>query len=344
MKLISVITPCFNEEDNVEEMHQAIRKIFAAHPEYDYEHIFIDNASKDRTPAMLREIARSDPRVKVILNARNFGHIRSPYHGLLQMSGDAAILIACDFQDPPELIHEFLKKWEEGFKTVQAVKETSSESAAMFAIRSAYYNLVSWLSEIELAKNSTGFGLYDRVVIDALREINDPYPYFRGLISNVGFESAKIVFHQPKRRRGITKNNFYTLYDMAMLGITNHSKVPLRVSTMIGFVMSAISFILAVSYLFLKLIFWYRFQAGTAPILIGLLLFSSVQLFFTGILGEYIGAILTQVQKRPLVIEKERINFNLSRIRPATEAISEKPHESTLEVEANGGTGAASKG
>ncbi|MEO5968914.1 MAG: glycosyltransferase family 2 protein, partial [Bdellovibrionia bacterium] len=277
---------------------------------YTYEHIFIDNDSKDKTAPILRVLAEKNKNVKIILNNRNFGHIRSPYYGLLQCTGEAAILMAADFQDPPFLIKDFLKKWDEGYKVVIAVKTASEESRVMYFIRKVYYKLISKLSEIELNQNYTGFGLYDRIVIENLRKIDDPYPYFRGLISELGFSSFKIPFKQPLRKRGISANNFYSLYDMAMLGITNHSKVPLRIATMAGFLMSAISLFMAVTYLALKLIFWNTFGFGLAPILIGLFLFSSVQLFFIGILGEYIGSIHTYVQHRPLVIEKERINFS----------------------------------
>jgi glycosyltransferase involved in cell wall biosynthesis len=308
-KMISIVSPCFNEEDNVEALHEAVKKVFEGLPGYTFEHIFIDNASRDQTQAILRKMAAADPTVKAIFNTRNFGHIRSPYHGLLQAGGDAAILMAADFQDPPALVPELVKKWEEGFKVVLAVKSQSEESPLMFAIRKVYYRLVSRLSEIKLVKNYTGFGLYDRVVIQTLRQVDDPYPYFRGLIMDIGYEAAQLTFTQPTRRRGITKNNFYTLYDMAMLGITNHSKVPLRVATMAGFAMSGLSLLVALAYLAAKLIFWDVFVMGTAPVLIGLFFFSSVQLFFIGLLGEYIGSIHTQVLKRPLVIEKERLNF-----------------------------------
>lgn len=309
MKLISIITPCYNEEENVEAIHKSVQEVFAGLGQYHYEHIFIDNASRDQTPRILRDLAARDSNVKVILNARNFGHIRSPYYATLQAKGDAVIGVVADFQDPPAMIVDFLQKWEEGYKIVLGVKAGAEESFLMYAIRSAYYRLVSRLSDIDLTRNATGFGLYDRQVIDVLRQIDDPYPYFRGLIADIGFESYKIPYRQPQRRRGITKNNFYTLYDLAMLGITNHSKVPLRLATMAGFLMSGVSLFLAFLYLTAKLIFWNRFELGTAPILIGLFFFLSVQLFFIGILGEYIGAIHTQVQKRPLVIEKERLNF-----------------------------------
>ncbi|MSM40037.1 MAG: glycosyltransferase [Geobacter sp.] len=310
MKLISIVTPCYNEEENVAELYRQVREVFASLPAYRYEHIFIDNASRDRTVAILKEIAGQDKNVRIIVNSRNFGHIRSPYHALLQAEGDAVILLVADLQDPPPMIRDFIAKWEEGYKVVLGVKSNSEETPAMFLIRRMYYNLISRLSEIELTKNNTGFGLYDRRVMEALREINDPYPYFRGIVSEIGFEKAIIEYVQPRRKRGITKNNFYTLYDIAMLGITNHSRVPLRIATMLGFAMAALSLLVSLGYLIAKLVFWSTFTAGMAPVVIGLFFFGSVQLFFIGILGEYIGLIYTQVQKRPLVIEKERVNFD----------------------------------
>jgi len=310
MKKISIVTPCFNEEENVEKVYEKVKEVFAGLSEYQYEHIFIDNASKDRTVPILKEIAKRDKNVKIIVNTRNFGHIRSPFYGILQGTGDAVILLVADLQDPPSMIVDFIKRWQEGYKVVLGVKKNSEESSAMFAVRKLYYNLIHKISEIELTKNYTGFGLYDKQVIDILRSIDDPYPYFRGLISDIGFESAKIEYTQPSRKRGITKNNFYTLYDMAMLGITNHSKIPLRLATMLGFLLSFLSLVTAFLFFVAKLVFWERFTLGIAPLVIGLFFFSSVQLFFLGILGEYIGSIHTQVLKRPLVIEKERVNFD----------------------------------
>jgi glycosyltransferase involved in cell wall biosynthesis len=310
-KLISVISGCYNEEDNVRECYEQVKQVFQEIGRYRYEHIFIDNASRDGTVAILRELAAQDKNVKVILNVRNFGHIRSPHHAMLQARGDAVISVVSDLQDPPELIKEFLRKWEEGFKVVIAVKQDSEESIIFFTLRRLYYELVSRLAEIDLNKNATGFGLYDRRFIDILAEMDDPYPYFRGLVSEIGFPVAKIPYHQPVRKRGITSNNFYRLYDMAMLGITNHSKVPLRLATMLGFIVSFLSLVVAAFYLFFKLLFWHQFSLGLAPLVVGLFFFSSVQLFFIGVLGEYIGAIHTQVLKRPLVIEAERINFDI---------------------------------
>lgn len=310
MPLITITTPCFNEEGNVRELFQRVKKVFDGLPNYTYEHIFIDNASKDKTVDILKGIAISNPHVKLIVNARNFGHIRSPMHAVLQAKGDAVIGIVADLQDPPELIPDFIRKWEEGYKIVVGVKAKTEESFFFSVIRKAYYKIIGELSDIEMVQNFTGFGLYDKKVIDILREIDDPYPYFRGLICDIGFERAVILYDQPVRKRGITKNNFYTLYDLAMLGITNHSKVPLRLATMTGFAVAIISLLVAMGYFIYKLIFWSSFSLGIAPLVIGLFFFSSIQLFFIGIIGEYIGSIHTQVLKRPLVIEKERINFD----------------------------------
>ncbi len=308
-KKISIMIACYNEEENVKDMYLKIKEIFSKLPQYSYEHIFIDNASTDRTVPILKELAASDPKLKIIVNTRNFGHIRSPFHGLLQTSGDAVILLAADFQDPPDLIPEFIRKWEEGYSVIAAVKTNSKENPLMFAVRNLYYNLVKKLADVEQTKNFFGFGMYDRKVIDELRKIEDPYPYFRGLINEMGYDKAIVEYVQPRRAKGKTKNNFYTLYDMAMLGFISYSKLPLRMASFLGFGMSLISFAIAMVYLILKLVYWHEFQLGLAPLVIGIFFFSSIQLFFIGILGEYIGAIYTQVKKRPMVVERERINF-----------------------------------
>lgn len=307
-KLISIVTPCYNESENIEELYQRIVATMERLP-YEYEHICIDNASTDDTVAKLKALAAQDRRLKIIVNARNFGHIRSPYHALLQTRGDAAVLIASDLQDPPEMIADFVRKWEEGFKTVLAVKPESQEGALMFFVRKSYYRLISRISEVPLVQNATGAGLFDRAVIDILRQLNDPYPYFRGLLCEIGFPIATVPFTQPRRQRGITKNNFYTLYDIAMLGITNHSKLPLRLMTMAGFAVSLLSLLTALVYLMAKLLFWDFFQVGVAPLLIGIFFFGAIQTFFIGLLGEYIGSIHTKVRNMPLVIENERVNF-----------------------------------
>lgn len=309
MKKISIVSGCFNEAGNVEELVARVAKVMETLPGYDYEQIIIDNASTDGTQEILRKLAAANPKLKVILNARNFGHIRSPYHGLMQASGDAVVALASDLQNPPELIPEMIKKWEAGAKAVVAIKDSSDESPIFFWVRRLYYLLVEGLAEIKIVKNFTGFGLYDRAIIDYCRTVADPYPYFRGQISEIGLPIVEISYHQGARKRGITKNNFFTLYDLAMLGITNHSKVPLRLAAMLGFGMAIMSLFVALVYLIYKLVFWYSLPVGTAPLVIGLFFFASVQLFFIGILGEYIGAIHTQVLKRPLVVEKERINF-----------------------------------
>lgn len=307
-KLISIVTACFNEEDNVEELYHRIAAVMATQP-YDYEHICIDNCSTDGTVNKIKNLAAHDNRLKLIVNARNFGHLRSPYYGMLQSRGDACVLIASDLQDPPEMIAEFISKWEQGYKTVLAVKPESDETSLMFGIRKAYYRLITRISEVPLVPNATGVGLFDRSVVDILRTIQDPYPYLRGLLCEIGFPIATVPFKQPKRLRGITKNNFYTLYDTAMLGITNHSKVPLRLMAMSGFLLAFMSLIVAAFFLLAKLLYWDSFQLGTAPILIGIFFFGAIQAFFIGILGEYIGSIHTQVRNMPLVIEKERVNF-----------------------------------
>lgn len=309
MKHITVLTPCYNEEDNIEEVYRQTQAVFADISTVTYEHLFIDNRSTDRTVEVLRKLAAANPNVKVILNSRNFGHIRSPYHALMQARGDAVITLVADLQDPPQLMREFVEQWLAGAKIVVGVKPSSEESAAMFVIRRIYYRLVSKIADVQLIQNFTGFGLYDRQVLEVLRKIDDPYPYFRGLISEVGFDAVQIPYIQPRRKRGITKNNFYTLYDIAMLGITSHSRVPLRVATLAGFMLSGVSLLISLGYLTTKLLFWNEFSLGMAPLLIGMFFFASVQLFFIGLLGEYVGAILTSVSKRPLVVERERINF-----------------------------------
>jgi len=309
-KHISVITPCYNEEGNVTLLIKTIGDIFEKLPQYTYEHVLIDNCSTDKTPDILREIASINKNVKVIFNERNFGWIRSPFHGLIQCYGDAVIYMVSDFQEPPELIPQFLEKWEEGFKIVIGIKEASKENPLMFALRNFFYKTLSSASDGEATiKNFTGFGLYDQKFISILRNLDDQYPYLRGLVSELGFKRYEIPYKQPKRLSGKSNSNFFKLYDVAILGFTSHSKLPLRLSAFVGFFSAILSLLVAVGYLVYKLIFWYDFSIGIAPMVIGVFFFSSVQLFFIGIIGEYIGAIHTQIRKRPLVIEKERLNF-----------------------------------
>jgi glycosyltransferase involved in cell wall biosynthesis len=309
MRTISIITPCYNEEGNVEELYARVRAVMAKLGRYAYEHIFIDNSSRDATVAVLKSIASRDRNVKVIVNTRNFGHIRSPMHAFLETRGEAVIGIVADLQDPPEMIEDMVVKWEEGYKMVLCIKKTSQENPLMFRIRTNYYRLVQRLSSIQTFENFTGFGLYDRKVVEAVRSFPDAYPYFRGIIAEIGFSHYELNYDQPVRKRGITKNNFYTLYDMAMVGITNLSKVPLRVVTFLGFGCGLLSVIAGFTYLIYKLVFWNNFTVGMAPLVIGLFFLGSVQLVSMGILGEYIGAIHTQVLKRPFVFERERVNF-----------------------------------
>jgi glycosyltransferase involved in cell wall biosynthesis len=308
--LICVVIPCYNEESNIEPLYKRIVAAFATIPDQGYRLLFIDNASTDGTVNRIKSIAAKDAAVRLIVNARNFGVIRSALHAFLQAPGDAVIGMAADLQDPPEMIPDFVLRWRQGFKVVIGIKPESHEHSLMFLIRRLYYRLISRIADAPLIENYTGFGLYDREVVEEVRATGDRYPYFRGLIADFGYARAEIPYVQPKRDRGISKNNFYTLYDLAMLGIISHSRVPLRLATMTGFALSAVSLLVAIAYLIAKLLFWYRFPANTAPILIAQFFFASVQLFFIGMLGEYIGTILTQVTKRPLVIEKERVNFD----------------------------------
>ena len=317
MKSISIITPCFNEASNVREVYERVRDVMSAVGRYRYEHIFIDNASRDRTLAILKEIAAADTNVKVIANARNFGHIRSPMHALCQACGDAVIGIVADLQDPPELIPDLLREWENGNPIVIAVKQSSGENPVMFWVRKRFYRLVSRLSNTETYENFAGFGLYDRKVVDIIKSLNDPYPYFRGLIAEIGLPHAEIRYHQTGRKRGFTKNNFYTLYDMAMLAVTNLSRVPLRLVTFTGFACALGCVLVSLFYLIYKLLYWNRFSVGMAPLVIGVFFFVSIQLASIGILGEYIGSVLTQVQHRPYVIERERLNFEYEPGEPA---------------------------
>jgi len=310
MKLISVVSPCYNEEGNVKALTDRVRDLFAQVPQYRYEHIIADNNSSDSTVEILRGIAAVDPNVKIIVNTRNFGHLRSPQHALMEAQGDAVVVLLSDLQDPPELILEFLREWEAGFPVVVAVKSSSDENGLMYKIRSGYYKLVARLTDVKVLEHFTGFGLYDRKVMDVLRkDFRDPYPYFRGQIAEIGFPQKILHYNQKRRASGVTKNNFYSLYDMAILGITNLSKVPLRLVVFGGFISAALSLFAGFAYLIAKLIFWHSFELGLAPTMVGLFFLGSVQLISLGIIGEYVGSIHTLVQNRPLVTEKERINF-----------------------------------
>ncbi|MBS1815614.1 MAG: glycosyltransferase family 2 protein [Acidobacteria bacterium] len=310
MKKISVVSPAYNEEGNLTPLVERVRAVFATLPQYDYEHIIIDNASTDGTVAELKQLASQDAHVKGIVNARNFGHIRSPHHAILEADGDAVVILLSDLQDPPELIADFVREWEMGWMAVVGVKTSSEESGLMYWIRSTYYRTIERLTSVRVLRHYTGFGLYDRRVIEEVKRFGDPYPYFRGQIAEIGLPTKLIEYGQKRRERGITKNNWYTLYDIAMLGITNLSKVPLRAVTFGGFVFAALSLFAGFLYLIAKLLFWNHFELGLAPTMIGLFFLGSVQLIAIGIIGEYVGSIHTFVQNRPLVTEKERINFD----------------------------------
>jgi len=308
-KTISIITPCYNEEANVLNLYNQVREVMLTLP-YEYEHIFIDNSSRDNTVAILKMIAAEDQNVKVIVNSRNFGHIRSPIHALFAARGDAMLGIVADLQDPPPMIADMIHEWENGAYCVLGIKRTSEENSLMFWARKQYYRIAERLSSIETIQNYTGFGLYDRKVVDLVKSFDDPYPYFRGMIAEIGLPTVKLLYDQPARKFGITKNNWYTLYDIGMLGIINHSKVPLRLATFAGFAGGVLSFLFAFFYFLAKLIYWKTFSVGVAPMIIGVFFLQSIMLVFLGIMGEYVGAIYTQLQHRPYAVELERINFD----------------------------------
>jgi glycosyltransferase involved in cell wall biosynthesis len=320
MKTISIVTPCFNEEGNVFEVYERVRSLMARLGRYKYEHIFIDNRSTDNTFAILKQIASADTNVKVIRNTRNFGHLRSPFHALLQARGDAVIVLLSDLQDPPELIERFLEDWERGTPIVVAIKHESRENPLMYWIRSRYYKLVRNISSIETYEHFTGFGLYDRKAMEMIKQFPDPYPYFRGMIAEIGLPHSEVFYTQERRKSGKTKNNWFTLYDIGILGLTTLSKVPLRVATFAGFVGAAISFLAGFAYFVYKLLFWQEFSVGIAPLVIGVFFLGSLQMLFLGIIGEYIGNIFTLAQNRPHVFEDERINFEHGLDRPLERA------------------------
>lgn len=310
MKKISVVTPSFNEEKNIEIVYKKIKEIMINFKgRYNYEHIVIDNCSQDKTQNILKRLAKKDKNLKCIFNTRNFGPVRSPYHGILQSSGDAVIMIASDLQDPPELIFEYIKKWENGYDVVLAVKPSSDEFFLMKYIRKLYYKLLSSISDAPMEQNATGAGLYDKKVIKQLIQLNDPYPYFRGLICDLGFKRSTVEFNQPKRVHGKTSTNLPILFDQAFLAMTKHSKLPIRLMTLLGFTISILSSLVAIIYLVLKLLNWESFDLGIAPILISIFFFFGFLFFFLGIMGEYVGMILTHQRNIPHVIEQERINF-----------------------------------
>lgn len=307
--LLSIVTPCYNEAENIAELYTRICASIAPFDRYDFEIIAIDNASTDNTVAILKELALKDSRLKIIVNTRNFGHIRSPYWGMMQSSGAATIYLASDLQDPPEHIPQFIESWEKGWKVVLATKPVSQTNAVMHTLRRMYYRVLDSISEVPIIKDSTGFGLYDRVVLEHFRKIGDPYPYVRGLVCELGYPIATIEFNQPRRGRGLSKNNFYTLYDIAMLGIISHSILPLRIAGMIGFGLAAMSFLVSIFYFVYKLANWDSFPLGLAPMVIFSTFLFGMLFVFLGIVGEYIGSIHLHLKNRPVVVEKERVNF-----------------------------------
>ena len=310
MKKISVLIPCYNEVENVVPMSEAVVEVLTKQlPNYDYELIFIDNCSKDGTRERLRDICRINPKVRAILNTKNFGQFNSPYYGLCQTSGDCAISMCADFQDPVEMIPQFINEWENGYKIVCGIKATSKENKFIRSLRTLYYKMIKKFSDVEQIEHFTGFGLYDKSFIDTLRDLHDPTPFLRGIVAELGPERKEIPYEQQKRRAGKTHNNFFTLYDAAMLSFTSYTKIGLRIALIGGFILAALSICVAIVYLVLKLVWWDTFSAGSAPILLAVLVFGSVQLFFIGLVGEYIMSMNLRIMNRPLVIEEERINF-----------------------------------
>lgn len=310
-KLISILIPCYNEKENVVPMAQAIDNLFKTElVDYKYELVFIDNDSKDNTRKLLREICRDNKNVKAIFNAKNFGQFNSPYYGMLQTNGDCTISMVCDFQDPIDMIPKYIKEWENGYKIVIGVKTSSNENRFIYWLRSIYYKLIRKFSDVEQIEHFTGSGLYDKDFIQVLRDLHDPTPFLRGIVAELGFKRKEIPYEQPKRRAGKTHNNFMTLYDAAMLSFTSYTKIGLRICTFFGLIVAAVSVVIGLVYLILKLIYWDRFAAGMAPVLIGMFFLGALQLFFIGLLGEYILSINKRVMNRPLVIEEERINFD----------------------------------
>ena len=306
---ISIITPTYNEKDNIEKLCNEIKGEMSK-INLDYEHIIIDNNSSDGTIEKIKDLAKSDKNLKIIINLKNYGHIRSPFYGLLQSTGDASILMASDFQDPIELIPKYIDEWKKGKKIVLGEKISSDENKLKFSVRKLFYNFINYISETELTKNTTGSGIFDKSIIEKLKNIQDPYPYFRGLLSELGEEISTIKFNQPLRLHGKTKNNILTLYDIGILGVVKHSRKPLRFMVITGFISSALSLIVAMFYFIYKLLFWDSFTLGLAPIVIGIFIVSSIQITLLGLVGEYIGVILLHQRNLPLVEERERINFD----------------------------------
>ena len=312
-KTISILIPCYNEEENVVPMSEAIVELFETElTSYNYELVFIDNDSHDRTRDLLREICAKNSNIKAIFNAKNFGQFNSPYYGILQTTGDCTISMVCDFQDPIDLIPQYIREWENGYKIVIGIKTSSKESKIMYFLRSVYYKMIKKFSDVEQIEHFTGSGLYDKSFVDVLRDLKDPKPFMRGIVAELGFKRKEIPYEQPQRRAGKTHNNFYTLYDAAMLSITSYTKIGLRLATFLGGGVGFISILIAIFYLVMKLVMWDDFQAGTAPILIGMCFLGAIQLFFIGFIGEYILSINERVMNRPLVVEEERINFRTS--------------------------------
>lgn len=303
--------PCYNEEENARPIYEAVRdELLRSCPNYDYEILFIDNKSQDRTREIIREICKEDPRVKAIFNAKNFGQFNSPYYGILQTTGDCTITMCADFQDPVEMIPQFVSEWEKGYKIVIGRKTESKENPFVYFLRGCYYKLIKKMSSCEQIEQFTGFGLYDSSFVQTMRDLKDPTPFIRGIVAELGPERKEIEYTQPQRRAGKTHNNWYSLYDAAMLSFTSYTKVGLRLATFIGFISAGISFLIGLIYLIAKICFWNSFTMGYAPMMIAVFFMGGIQLGFLGFMGEYIMAMNTRIMNRPLVVEEERLNFD----------------------------------
>ena len=310
-KKISVVIPTYNEEDNVKPLAEAVVHMFQSDlPNYQYHIIFIDNDSKDQTRPRLKEICDNDKHIMAILNAKNFGPFNSPYYGLLQATGDAVILLCADFQDPIEMIPQFVHEWENGYKIVIGKKMTSQENKFMYFLRTMYYRIIRKMSEIDQIEHFTGFGLYDSSFIEVLRELKDPTPFLRGIVAELGWKRKEIPYEQQKRRAGKSHYSLYKYYDAAMLSLTSYTKIGLRMATFFGFFVAGVSFIISIFYLIIKLIHWNEYSMGMASVAVGLFFLGAVQLIFIGFIGEYILSMNQRIMNRPLVIEEGRYNGN----------------------------------
>jgi glycosyltransferase involved in cell wall biosynthesis len=310
MKKISIVSPCYNEEQNIDILYSKINKEIENLHDYIFEIIFIDNASTDNTADQIKKIISIDKRVKLIINIKNFGHIKSPYWGIMQAKGDAVIYLASDLQDDPKYIPEFIRLWEEGWPIIMATKEKTELGILDKILRKSYYKILNLISENQTIKNATGFGLYDKKIIKIIKLIDDREPYFRGMVAELGYKIYELKIIQKKRKFGKSKNNLYTLYEYAMIGIISQSILPIRLMSIAGFLIAILSFLIGLFYIIKKLIYWETYKLGISPLLLPVIFLFGIQFVFIGIIGEYLRVLVIKAKNRPVVIEKERINFD----------------------------------